>query len=430
MRIALIFLLSIFIKHANAQSDADYYSSRFLRYEDFIYVENIKTVQLENNLEVLSDPILRLNSGEQLLLQFDLLENDIEDFSYRFIHCDPDWKPSEISENEYLDGFNSDQISDYKHSLNTTQDYWHYRLLFPNQQMKPIISGNYLLVVFKNFEPDSVVLSKRFFVSENSVDVSANVHRATIAEFRNTHQEVDFKINIKGFRLNNPYADLKIVILQNFNYNTSIKDIKPLFASGEEIDYNLEEGNLFEGGSEYRPLDLRTNKFLTQSIEKIEIDSIYGGMQAILKPDLRLGTQRYSANEDLNGKYLIKIYEGRDAHLEGDYIKVKFRLKAREEETSRSLHIDGLFTLNKSDKSNRLEYNEEAGFYEKTLYIKQGYYNYRYLSSDENGKKSVLETEGSHYETRNEYNILAYWKEPGSRYFKLIANQKAIAGGF
>ena len=430
MRLAFLLLLVLNSTFSFSQSDADYFSSRFLKYEDQTYVENIKTVLLERNGEPMSDAVIRLGSGETLLLQFDLLDNEIEDYSYRIIHCDPDWKSSELSENEYLDGFNTDQISNYKHSLNTLNDFWHYQLLFPNAQMKPLLSGNYLMVVFPTNDPDSIVISKRFFVVEPIVQISGNAHRATVIEYRNSHQEIDFKINATGISLNNPYTDLKIVLLQNFNYNSSLSNIQPLFASNDELDYNLEQGNLFEGGSEYRILDLRTNKFLTQSIERIENDSINGGIATILKPDLRLGTQRYSANEDINGKYLIKIYEGRDAHLEGDYIQVKFRLKAKEENPEITYYVEGNLTDRKLTSKYRLNYNEVAGCYEKTLFIKQGYYNYRYVTLDEKRNYSVLETEGSHYETRNEYDVLVYWKAIGARYFKLIGDHKIKAGGF
>ncbi|MBK7965901.1 MAG: DUF5103 domain-containing protein [Bacteroidetes bacterium] len=428
----LLYLLILLLVNAVtfSQTDADYYSARFLKYEDYTYDSNIKTVILERNGEPLSDPVLTLKSEETLLLQFDLLDNEIEDYSYRIIHCDPDWKSSELSENEFIDGFNTDQISDYKHSLNTLEDYWHYQLIFPNAQMKPIISGNYLMVVFPTNDPDSIIITRRFLVVESKIQISGNAHRATVIEYRNTHQEIDFKINTTGIALSNPYGDLKVTILQNFNFSTSLTNIQPLFASNEELDYNLEQGNIMEAGSEYRILDLRTNKFLTQSIERIERDSIHGKMTTVLKPDLRLGTQRYSTNEDINGKFLIKIYEGRDAHLEGDYIHVKFRLKAIEDDSNLSYFIDGKFTDYQPSKKYRLEYNEVSGFYEKTLYIKQGYYNYRYITFDSKSQYSVIETEGSHYETRNVYDILVYWKANGTRYFQLIGDQKIQAGAF
>jgi Domain of unknown function (DUF5103) len=430
-RMRLIYLLFLFVSTVSfSQTDADYYSGRFLKYEDMTYVSNIKTVLLERNGEPLSDPVLRLKSEETLLLQFDRLDNEIEDYSYRIIHCDPEWKSSELSENEFIDGFTTDQISDYKHSLNTLEDYWHYRLVFPNAQMKPLISGNYLMVVFPTAEPDSLIITRRFLVVEPKIQISGNVHRATVIEYRNTHQEIDFNINTTGIFLANPYQDFKITILQNFNFTTSLTNVQPLFASNEELDYNLEQGNIIEGGSEYRILDLRTNKFLTQSIERLERDSINGKMTTILKPDLRLGTQRYSANEDINGKFLNKIYEGRDAHLEGDYVYVKFRVKATEDDANLSYYLDGSFTDRQLDKKYRLEYNEVSGYYEKTLYIKQGYYNYRYITLDNKSQYSVLETEGSHYETRNEYDVLVYWKAIGTRYYQLIGDQKFQAGGF
>ena len=78
----------------------------------------------------------------------------------------------------------------------------------------------------------------------------------------------------------------------------------------------------------------------------------------------------------------------------------------------------------------RMEYNHETGCFEKSLLLKQGYYNYRYITAGKDGNCSQLETEGSHYETNNDYYFFAWWKEPGKRYERLIGIYQTTAGGF
>ena len=424
----LLFLFSF--KAAFAQEEADYYNPRTLSYEDRTYVPYIKTVILERAETAMSFPYLILGSEDKLRLSFDLLEEDIRDYSYKIIHCTPKWTPSVLSENDYIDGFYTDMLSDYKHSLNTLQPYWHYQLEFPNAQMKPLISGNYLMEVFENSNPDSIILSRRFYVTEQRIEFKTNIHRSTLIENRNSHQETDFTIFLRGLPVSNPYSDLEVLVMQNKDPNFVIKNLRPVIANGESVDYNYDDINSIEGGTEYRNFDIRTTRFQTQFIERFFTDSTSGLTHVQLKPEIRRNTMRYVTENDLNGDYLIKIYEGRDAHLEGDYVWVHFRLKSVEDFTDLPVYLEGRFTEYGIRQLFRMEYNHETGCFEKSLLLKQGYYNYRYITAGKDGNCSQLETEGSHYETNNDYYFFAWWKEPGKRYERLIGIYQTTAGGF
>jgi hypothetical protein len=414
---------------ALAQDD-DYYNPAVLRMEDRVYSPLLKTPILERQGESLSHPVIMLKSNEQLHLRFDWMEEEIKDFSYRIVHCDPEWKPSVLSETDYMEGFFTDHIITYTHSMNTLMPYWHYELILPNAQMKPLISGNYILLVFETAEPDSILLSRRFYVAENNAEIITQIHRPINIEFRNTHQEIDFKINLHALPVINPYTDVKVVITQNNNWEQRLTGLKPLFAANNILDYNYDDGNLLEGGSEFRNFDTRTTRFLTQNMQAFGNDSLSGWWQALLKPDLRRATQRYSSDEDLNGKFLVRIYEGRDGNTEGDYLKVIFRLKAPEDFTDGVVYLNGQF----SDWQLRPEYRmnpvADSGYFEQMVYLKQGYYNYEYVVMEKEGRKvSRLETEGSHFETRNDYFFYVYWREPGGRYDRLVAYRQAPSGG-
>src|SRR5271157_85315 len=91
-----------------------------LFYTNHIFTERIKTVQLFREGWNLSYPVMKLRSSDRLVLQFDLLSNEPETYYYSFIHCDKDWKKSEIYPTDYLEGFPENQIEDYKPSFSTT----------------------------------------------------------------------------------------------------------------------------------------------------------------------------------------------------------------------------------------------------------------------------------------------------------------------
>ena len=161
-------------------------------YENKIFNTQIKTLLCHKKEEELSLPIINLNSDEQLLISFDDLEANIKDYYYTIIHCNSDWTASNLMQSEYISGFIDDHIKDYEFSFNTLQKYIHYSFSFPTEEMKPILSGNY---VFKIFEKGgNTIAYKRFMILETKLSIEAQVRKATLAEYRTTKHEIDFTI--------------------------------------------------------------------------------------------------------------------------------------------------------------------------------------------------------------------------------------------
>jgi len=76
------------------------------------------------------------------------------------------------------------------------------------------------------------------------------------------------------------------------------------------------------------------------------------------------------------------------------------------------------------DESSRMVFNPEKGAYEQTLFLKQGFYNYSYVTLPEN-KQSVQtfsfeNTEGNYWSTENLYMVLVYYRPFGARADELI----------
>jgi hypothetical protein len=68
-------------------------------------------------------------------------------------------------------------------------------------------------------------------------------------------------------------------------------------------------------------------------------------------------------------------------------------------------------------------FNEARGAYEKTLLLKQGYYNYSYVTLPDKPNSehfSYENTEGNYWGTENSYTILVYYRAFGSRADELI----------
>jgi len=399
---------------------ADYFTDNYLRAEDYIYKPNIRTVLFYREGFVLTSPIINLNAGEKLVLKFDDLDGDLKKMRYTFMHCDADWTVSDLKPNEYLNGFYEDDITDVKYSFNTLQKYTHYSLTIPGENMQPVLSGNYILKVYMEDEPDNVILTRRFMIVDPKVTINAIVNKPTIVEYRNYKQEIDFSIDKTGYTVNNPYQDLKVIVQQNGRWDNAIRSLKPLYIKGDILDYNYEEENVFSGGNVFRYFDIKAMNFYTEYIAKIIKDSI--GYEVYLDPEQRKTFKVFISQKDIKGRKFIKSDDNaNDSDIESEYVYVHFFLKYEMPLQNGSVYILGGLTDWNYTKEAKMSYNYDWKGYEARLYLKQGYYNYQYVFL-ENGKQVGDETliEGSHYETDNEYTIYVYHREQGENYDVLI----------
>jgi hypothetical protein len=428
MRSRIGYCLSLFLIvncFCAAAQDSDYYTENYRRFEDFIYVENIKSVVLEQEGLRLSEPILQLGSDERLLLKFDDLDADNKYYSYTLIHCNADWTPSNLLQSDYLQGFTEDRITDYRSSFNTIQTFTHYQLLIPGREVRPIISGNYLLKVFPEGDPEKPVITRRMMVVEPRTVIDAHVHQATTVQDRDSKQEVDFSISYQGLQVSNPFDDIKVVLKQNGRWDNAVTGLKPLFLKDNLLDYSYDGENSFNGGNEFRTFDTRTLRILTQNVKEILKGN--DGFTIVLMTGESRSYKRYSVENDINGRFLIRNQDGRDDDLEGEYLRVKFTLK-HDILTDGNYYVFGSLSDWRCGPANKMKYNYDEGTYEALLYLKQGYYDYVF-GFLKDGAQFCDETiaEGSHYETVNEYTILVYHRATGTRGDKLVGVKKVVS---
>ncbi len=418
--ISLISIISIGVSaQENHTNDDDYFYENYLRYENYIYKENIKTILFHKQGWELTYPIINLNSEDKLKLSFDDLDGDIKDYYYTIIHCDANWQPSDLLPADYIEGFIENQIQDYKYSFNTLYRYIHYNLIIPNENIQPKISGNYILKVYEDYDETNLVLTKRFVIVEHKVTISANVKRATLLDLRKSSHEIDFTLSYSAYSINNPYRDIKVVIAQNNRWDNVITNLKPLFVKYNELVYDYEEDNVFSGGSEYRYFDIKSVRYQSDRIWKIHYEKPY--YHIYLFNDEKRTFKIYYFYQDLNGKCFIKVQEGEDSEVEADYVYVHFTLPYDSPIIDGNIYVFGGLSDWSFNTNNQMKYNFDKKAYELTLLLKQGYYNYEYVHLKD-GSKVADNTfiEGSHYETENDYIIYVYHRDVNSRYDKLI----------
>ncbi len=418
--IFLIILITLISNYSYSQEDSvEYFNNNFLRYQDYTYKENIKTVQLYRKGWELSYPIMKLNSSNKLILSFDDIDTEFKDYYYKLIHCDANWNPSDLSEQEYLYGFTENQIFEYDYSFNTTIDYIHYELTIPNKDVRPILSGNYLLKVYEDYDEENLALTKRFYVLKEEVTIEAEANRAVAVDKRNSSQEIDFTIKHYGYRIDDPYTNLKVIVSQNMRMDNAVKDLKPLFIRDKELIYNYEDKNVFDAGSEFRNFDIKSIRYQSEYIKEVKYLNPY--YNVLLYNDIIRRFRVYFYDQDLNGKRFINKQEAQNSNTEADYVYVHFTLPMDIPVIDGNIHVFGELTDWNFTNENQMKYNFEEKRYEIRMLLKQGYYNYQYVFvKDGQTKGDVGFIEGNHWETENDYLIFVYNRNFSGRHDELV----------
>lgn len=386
-----------------------------------IYLDDeIKSVKLCPSNKKFGPPIIKLHSSEQLRLVFDHLGDGDEYMKYTLIHCTHDWQPSDLNPIEYLDGFMEDEIIDRTYSFNTTIGYNHFELLFPNDILRITKSGNYLLFVYDE-TPDNPILTQRFMVVESSTaGIMATVNAAQDVNFMNTHQQIDFIAHTSNYNVRNPSMYLHATILQNGRWDNAIIGLKYRSANLNEYNFSFDNlnKNIFSGGAEFRTFDLRTLRTTAERIVSINYNQKIN--QAYVIEDIARPYAQYQSDITISGRCFWQNddFEGENTE---DYVLTHFSLRCDFPIDNGKLYLFGELTNWDILPDAELKFNPQSKYWETSLFLKQGYYNYQYVYIP-NGQHIIDETfiEGSHWQTENEYTILLYLKEEGTSYDKII----------
>ncbi|MES2062714.1 MAG: DUF5103 domain-containing protein [Bacteroidota bacterium] len=386
-------------------------------FDNSVYRHEIKSVEFFNSKKQASFPIIDLGSGETITLGFDDLSGGSRTFNYTIQHCDATWRPSNLSPTEYLESFTDDRINDYSYSSATFQKYTHYEVKLPNRNIIPKISGNYILKVYEDGDPAKLILTRRFYVVGKRVSVSANIITSNNVAARRTNQKVNFTIDYTGLPVQNPNTDIRAFLMQNARPETGIMNNKPTYIRGTQLVYNDVSINDFAGRNEFRHFDTRTLKLNSERIAKIYKDT---ANTVMLLGDPNRNLPNYTLLYDLDGKFYILNQDGSDPRRDADYAHMYFSLASNKSEADGTPYIVGQFNDYKLDERSKLTFDSRGRWYTDLL-LKQGVYDYQYIwVSNATKQPDDIILEGNYFETENEYQLLVYYRQTGSRYEQLV----------
>lgn len=374
----------------------------------------IKTISFRGNSQESQLPILNL--GDPLVLEFDALNGEEADFYYIIEHFNFDWTPSQLVKMEYLSGFDNQRIRDYENSLNTYQIFSHYTLRIPNQQTRGLLkSGNYVLSIYN--DDQELMFNRKFMVVEELVAVGVDIKRSRDVKFIDEKQSVDIIINTSNINLNNPQNTVKTLLIQNNNLNTAINDLKPQYTLGNELVYRYVHESSFWGGNEYFFFENKDVRASNVSVQFTDLRDLYHSFLFVNGPR---ADRPYTYNPDINGNFLINALDADDMRIEADYTVVHFGLQYPELTNGGNIYVYGNFNNFGLQPMNKMIFNSTEGIYEAEFKLKQGFYNYKYVVVDNNGKLNEGRIGGDFWQTENNYKVLVYYRDLGARYDRLI----------
>ncbi|TDQ18538.1 uncharacterized protein DUF5103 [Algoriphagus boseongensis] len=387
--------------------------------EDKVYSEHIQSVRLfpagfqaDSPLDA---PVVSLTDQRSLILLFDDLAYDPELYTAKLIHCNADWTKSSLRDNDFSINFNQFNVNEYEYSVNTRIPYIHYKFEVPRVTK----SGNYILKVFRNRNEDEVILTKRFMVFEELFTVGAGIVPPTQTEDRRALQQINAVVNYSKVEVVDPSTQIKILIRQNQRWDNAKYLTKPTFLnqSAKTIRYEPFDGSsTFRAGNEFRFVDLRFIRATGVNVSSVTVE------ENIVLAESNLDISRpggaYSQYLDLNGQYLIYTNDrpGGNPEVESEYIYTTFYLRA---DPARDIRMIGSLTGWGKNPEAQMKYDPKNNVYTTSILLKQGWYDFQYgIQTPEGIDTEPLE--GSHFETENEYEVLVYFRNLGSRYDQLV----------
>lgn len=394
-----------------------------LRYEDRVYHESINSVQAYlatgDTDQVLNPPVTSISQEFPLVLEFDRINAGPQRLLAKLVHCNANWTPSNLNETQYLNDYNEFFITDVQNSVNTRVPYVHYRFRVPRVKL----SGNYLLVVQE--EGGNLLLTQRLLVYQNTVIVTAKLGAPLGPGGREARQPVEFNVFYKDYPIVNPAMEVKAILRQNYRWDNAKKITKPTFIHDAQrrLEYVFfEPKDLFKGLSEFRAFDTRSLTFNGLGVQSINLQT--NPIVVNLEPNKSRQTDVYSQEPDINGMRIFGNRQYGSGEVNGDYTLVDFEL-VMPAEAPGAVYIIGALNNWQPGRESLMSYNPEEGKYKGQLLLKQGYYNY-YYTLKPNAAAATDESyfEGSHFATENIYDILIYYRPPGTRADLLIGYEE------
>lgn len=383
-----------------------------------VFSPDIFSLRVVKNRDASLFPLLDLRGSDVVEISFDHVTHIYNRFTYKVIHCDADWEPTEsLFEPDYIEGTNDENIIEqYNQSMATTVLYTHYTFSLPNHHIRFKISGNYRVEIYGENSEEEPVAEIRICVADSKFGLQATMRTNTDISNNTVHQQLEYSLLFGKERVVSPQREIKTVVLQNRRRDNCKRNIPASFVTGNGMEWRNQRELIFLGGNEYRKFEILDVHMATLGVEKLNwFAPYYHAELQVTRPG-----RNYIYQEDQDGRFYIRSSGNGNDDTESDYIVVHYSLSAPKRNDG-DYYVEGDATYHQFSPRYRMRYDADSQCYVADILQKQGYYNYQYLFVPKGfPEKGMTESvEGDYYQTENEYAILVYYHPQGSRYDQL-----------
>src|SRR5690606_13806867 len=362
-------------------------------------------------------PILSLRTNDRLTLEFDILVEDGRPLSAYFYHADRIWR-RDLTPSQYLESYQHDNILDYQISTGTQVPYVHYTYRFPNENIEFLISGNYIIRVTEQGDEEAILFERAFFVTEQATALDLVTDRVLVGGY--------------GFPFIQPIAefvpapgteggvfDYNVCFARNGRFDLARCSDRPSMMNAPLMQFYLEPETSFEPEAAPYFLDLAN---LRASNQIVSADFTTSPFRVELEPDYAAFGGSGLA-QALDGQPIISsVLPIGDGDVRGEYVQTRFVfVPPNERRLAGDVLVTGSFNGWRYDPANRLEWVPDNRRYEGEILLKQGHYEYRYVSRDRRALQQAMPQASS------QLLAFVYYDDPSLQTDRLLAVKQTIA---
>ncbi len=350
-----------------------------------IEAKDVSAIQLYSGTDEALLPILAQGSGDFLTLEFDLLQTGGRPLSIYFYHADREWN-RDLVPAEYMATFHSDDLLDYRSSQATEIDYVHYRYQVPNRNIQFRLSGNYIMRVTEQGLEDEILFERPFYVTEQAVDLGLSMDRVVADGGYTAIQPLVQFVPPSSIEPN--LFDLYACFIKNGAFGRATCSDRPSLMNPPAVQFYLESNSVFAPISANYFLDLSDIRN-SPRIERTDVT--VSPFVVELDPDYQ---QFAGSGIDplLNGQTIIRgsVRDVAEPSTGAQYVDVLFTfVPVNEERLPGRLSVVGSFNNWRGGEHAELLWIPENKRYEGIIRMKQGQYEYRYLSSNVQTQRAI-----------------------------------------
>lgn len=381
--------------------------------------EDVRTVQVYPTGSEGALPILEMNTAETLTLEFDLMTEQGSSLSVYFYHADRTWS-RDLVPSQFLESYQRDNIVRYSLSAGTQVPYVHYEYAFPNDAIQFLVSGNYVLRVTEQGNEEDVLFERAFFITEQSGSLEFLTDRVIIGGYGYPSIQPIALLRPPPGTEGNVF-NYNVCFVRNGRFDMARCDDNPSLMNQPVLEFFLEPEHSFEPEGAPYFLDLSS---LRSSPSVASSDFSARPYRIALEPDYAHfgGTP---VNDLLTGQTVVSgAVRLADADIRAEYVLARFAyVPPDEQRASGEVILTGSFNDWRYDPVNSMTWVPEEGRYETELLIKQGHYEYRYITRD---RRLARALRGNMPRAENQFAALVYYDDVSLNTDRLISVRQAI----